>query len=80
MKTATVTEEPDLEICASVVGACAARRAHSPNDMDNYFVDPLRPYGMVLVAQGEASDHRRENPFDIEGVLEIDGFGNVALR
>jgi len=73
------TERPTLEICAAVVDACAARRAHSP-EFDNYFADPLRSSGMVRAEQPGKTDLREKHPFELEGVIEIDGFGNVTLR
>ncbi len=73
------TERPALEICAAVVDASAARRAHSP-ELTNYFADPLRPSGMVRAVQPGQAEDRKENSFELEGVIEIDGFGNASLR
>jgi hypothetical protein len=76
MKTAT--KQSTLDICAGVVGACSSRQVASP-DFGNYFVDPLRSLGMVRPEQ-PVEDHRNERPFELEGIIEIDGFGNARLR
>lgn len=70
------TEQAPLEACAAVIHASTSRRAASP-DIGNYFADPLRSHGMVRAVQPE---HREENPFALEGGIEVDDFGNAKLR
>jgi hypothetical protein len=73
------TELPTLDICAAVVDACATRGTHSP-EFGNYFADPLCRSGMVRAVQPGQTEGRKVTPFELEGMIEIDGFGNARLR